>query len=106
MAGGEGRRAVTVALLSTIVFFTLLVVAITHAPGWPEVRRTFFDWGQFKDSLPEISSAFLLNVKMFCIAEAFILVFALLLAVLRSLPGPVAFPLRVLGIAYADFFRG
>ena len=25
---------------------------------------------------------------------------------IRSLPGPVFFPLRVLGIAYADFFRG
>src|SRR5256712_10277899 len=106
MAGGEGRRAVTVALLSTIIFFTLLAVAITHAPGWPEVRRTFFDLGQFKSSLPEISSAFLLNVKMFCIAEVFILVFALMLAVVRSLPGPVFFPLRALGIAYADFFRG
>ena len=40
------------------------------------------------------------------IAEAFILVFALLLAVLRSLPGPVFFPIRALAIAYADFFRG
>jgi polar amino acid transport system permease protein len=106
MSGGEGRRAILVAIVSTVVFFTLLAVAITHAPGWPEVRRTFLDWGQFKDSLPEISRAFLLNVKIFCIAEGFILVFALLLAVLRSLPGPAALPLRLLGISYADFFRG
>jgi polar amino acid transport system permease protein len=105
-SGGEGRRTVSVALLSTVLFFALLGVAITHAPGWPEVHRTFFDWGQFKDSFPEISSAFLLNVRMFCIAEGFILVFALLLAVVRSLPGPVFFPMRALGIAYADFFRG
>jgi polar amino acid transport system permease protein len=45
-------------------------------------------------------------VKIFLIAEVFILVFALLLAVLRSLPGPVFFPVRALAIAYADFFRG
>jgi polar amino acid transport system permease protein len=45
-------------------------------------------------------------VKIFCIAEALILVFALLIAVLRSLPGPALFPLRALAIAYADFFRG
>jgi polar amino acid transport system ATP-binding protein len=70
------------------------------------VQKTFFDWGQFKDSLPGIARAFLLNVKIFCISEAFILVFALLLAVIRSLPGPAALPLRILGIAYADFFRG
>jgi polar amino acid transport system permease protein len=106
MSGGEGRRSIVIAIVSTVAFFTLLGVLITHAPGWPEVRRTFFDWDQFKDSLPEISRAFLLNVKIFCIAEAFILVFALLLAVLRSLPGPAALPLRLLGIAYADFFRG
>jgi polar amino acid transport system permease protein len=106
LAGGEGRRGVAIALISTAAFFTLLGFAITHAPGWPEVRRTFFDWDQFRDSMPEIADAFLLNVKMFMIAEAFILVFALLLAVLRSLPGPVFFPVRALGIAYADFFRG
>ncbi len=45
-------------------------------------------------------------MKIFCIAEAIILVTALALAVLRSLPGPVFFPVRVLAIAYADFFRG
>jgi polar amino acid transport system permease protein len=106
ITGGEGRRATVIATTSTIAFFTLLAVAITHAPGWPEVRQTFFDWDQFKSSLPEIARAFVLNVKIFLIAEAFILVFALLIAILRSLPGPAALPLRLVGIAYADFFRG
>ena len=104
-AGGDARN-VAIALTSTVVFFVLVVVAITHAPGWHEVRRTFFDWGQFKGTLPEISRAFLLNVKIFCIAEVLILVVALVVAVIRSLPGPVFFPLRALAIAYADFFRG
>jgi polar amino acid transport system permease protein len=102
----DGRRSVLIALASTVLFAAVVVVAITHAPGWPEVRRTFFDWGQFKASLPEISRGFLLDVKIFCIAEAFILVAALLLAIVRSLPGPVFFPLRALAIGYADFFRG
>ena len=106
MSGGDGRRSAVIAVVSTVVVFTGLAVLITHAPGWPEVRRTFFDWGYFKDSLPEIARAFLLNVKIFTISEAFILVFALVLAVVRSLPGPAALPLRLLGVAYADFFRG
>jgi polar amino acid transport system permease protein len=84
----------------------LIGVAITRSPGWEDVKATFFDWDVFKDSFPEIARAFLLNVKIFLIAEAFILVFALLLAVLRSLPGPAAFPLRALAVVYADFFRG
>ncbi len=104
--GAGGPRGVAIALVSTVVFFVLVVVAVTHAPGWPEVRRTFFDWGEFRASFPEIARAFELNVKIFCIAEVFILAFALLLAVIRSLPGPVFFPLRALAIVYADFFRG
>ena len=104
--GAEGSRGVAIALASTVVFFVLLAVAVTHAPGWPEVRSTFFDWGEFRASFPEIARAFRLNVKIFCIAEVFILVFALLIAVIRSLPGPVFFPLRALAIVYADFFRG
>jgi polar amino acid transport system permease protein len=45
-------------------------------------------------------------VKIFCIGEVVILFTALALAVLRSLPGPVFFPIRLLAIVYADFFRG
>ena len=106
LGGGGDARNVAIALASTVCFFVLLAVAITHAPGWHEVRRTFFDWGEFKATFPEIARAFLLNVKIFCIAEVLILAVALLVAVIRSLPGPVFFPLRALAIAYADFFRG
>ena len=103
---GNARSGVAIATVSTIVVFVGLAVLITHAPGWPEVKSTFFDWGQFKDTFPEIARAFKLNVKIFLIAEALILPFALLIAVLRSLPGPVFFPLRLIAIVYADFFRG
>jgi polar amino acid transport system permease protein len=103
--GADGRN-VAVAIVSTLVFFGFIVFVITHSPGWPEVRSTFFDWNQFKASLPAIASAFKLNVKIFLIAEVLILIFALVIAVIRSLPGPVFFPLRALAIIYTDFFRG
>ena len=45
-------------------------------------------------------------MKIFCIAEPIILVLALVVAVVRGLPGPVFAPLRGLAIAYADVFRG
>jgi len=104
--GPEGLRAVLIALASTVVFFTILVVAVLNSPGWPEVRRLFFNGAQFRESLPVIAKAFLVNVMLFSTAEVFILVFALFLAVLRSLPGPVFFPIRALAIAYVDLFRG
>jgi polar amino acid transport system permease protein len=102
----EGAKAVAIALASTIVFVTLVVVAITQAAGWPEVKRVFFDWGDISGSFPEIAKAFVLNVKIFLVCEIFILVFALIIAVLRSLPGPVFFPLRALATIYVDLARG
>jgi polar amino acid transport system permease protein len=89
-----------------VVVFTGLGFAIVNAPGWPEIRTQFFKGHEFTSTFPGIASAFLLNVKIFCIAEGLILVIALGVAVIRSLPGPVFFPFRVLAIAYADFFRG
>lgn len=79
---------------------------MTQSAGWERFKAYFFDWELYRESLPEIADAFLINVKIFLIAEAFILVLALLLAVLRSLSGPVFFPIRVLAIVYTDFFRG
>jgi polar amino acid transport system permease protein len=105
-SGGDGRWSVAIATLSTIVFLVVLGVAITNSPGWPEVHKTFFSWTEFKSQFPETARAFLLNCKIFLISECLILPFALLIAVLRSLPGPVFFPLRALAIVYADFFRG
>ena len=88
------------------VFFAVIVVAVVTSPGWPEVKESFFNREIFRESLPGIATAFLTNVKIFCIAEVVILFTALGLAVVRSLPGPVFFPLRMLAIVYSDVFRG
>ena len=103
---GEGVRGVAIALLSTAVFVAVVIVAVTQAAGWPEVKRTFFDWGDISSSFPDIARAFVLNVKIFLVCEVFVLVFALVIAVLRSLPGPVFFPLRALAVIYSDLARG
>ena len=89
-----------------MVVFGGLAALIVLSPGWDEFHSAFLNWDVFKASFPDIAHAFLLNVKIFCIAEAFILVLSLLLAVIRGLPGPVFFPLRALAIVYADLFRG
>jgi len=106
LGGATGARPVAIALFSTIVFFGAIVVVVVTSPGWPAVREAFFNGGIFKQSFPEIARAFLLNIRIFLIAEAVILPFALFIAVLRSLPGPVFFPMRALAIGYTDLFRG
>jgi polar amino acid transport system permease protein len=93
-------------VLSTVVFAAVIVVLITRSPGWGEFKAYFFDWELYRESFPAILDAFWVNVKLFLTAEVFILPAALFLAVLRSLPGPVFFPLRALAVVYSDLFRG
>ena len=102
---GDARNVI-IALVSTVVFFAVLILVITNSPGWPEVKTAFFNREVFREAFPEVLRAFWLNIKIFCVAEVFILAFALVIAVLRSLPGPVFFPIRALAIVYTDFFRG
>jgi polar amino acid transport system permease protein len=106
LGGGGAGRSTLIAAVSTVAFFGLLVLLVTSSPGWPQVREQFFDWEIFKDSLRDIAPRLLVNIKIFLIAEVFILVLGLAIAILRSLPGPVFFPVRLLTVAYTDFFRG
>ncbi len=97
--------ALLVAAISTAVVFAVLGVIIVNAPGWERVKDAFFDWDNFSESAPGIIGKFWVNVALFMTAEALILIFGLVLAVMRSLPGPVLFPLRLLATIYVDLFR-
>jgi polar amino acid transport system permease protein len=48
----------------------------------------------------------LINIEIFLIAEVLILILALIIAVIRQIPGPAFFPFRLVATAYTDFFRG
>jgi polar amino acid transport system permease protein len=102
----EGARGVAIAVVSTIVFFTVVAVGVLNSTGWPLIKEAFFDGEIFADAFPEILEKFRRNVFIFMSAEVLVLVVALLIAVLRSLSGPVFFPLRLLAAAYTDLFRG
>ncbi|HUZ82236.1 MAG TPA: amino acid ABC transporter permease [Gaiellaceae bacterium] len=71
-----------------------------------QVLHAFANPFAFRQSLPDIWSGFLINVHMMVVAEALVLVLALLIAIVRGLPGRGAKPLRGLAIMYTDFFRG
>jgi polar amino acid transport system permease protein len=106
LGGGGAVRSTLIAAVSTVLFFGLLVYLVVSSPGWPEVREQFFDREVFRESLADIAPRLLLNIRIFLTAEVFILVFGLGLALIRGLPGPVFFPLRLLALVYTDFFRG
>ena len=106
LGGPGGGRSLAIAAVSTVVVLTGLALVVVNSPGWPEVRESFFYGPEFRESFPDILEQFGTNVQLFLLAECFILVWALVLAVLRSLSGPVFFPLRLLSAAYTDVFRG
>ena len=88
------------------MFVGIIVALIVTSAGWPAVKEAFFNRQVFDESWREIAHAFLLNIRIFLIAEVFILIFALFIAILRGLPGPVFFPIRALAVIYTDLFRG
>jgi len=103
--GREGARSLAIAAVSTIVVFGLLALVVVNSPGWTRFQEKFLDATIFWESLPKLIEKFWVNVRLFLIAEALILAFGLLLAFLRSLPGPVATPLRIIATVYVDVFR-
>jgi polar amino acid transport system permease protein len=101
----EAVRSTLIALISTIVVLGGLAFVITSSPSWPDVQHSFFDGAIFAYSLPKVIEAFGTNIALFVIAEFLTLILGLVLAILRGLPGPVFFPLRLLATIYVDFFR-
>jgi len=98
-------RSTLVALVSTIVFFVGVGWVVVNSPGWPAVQESFFNGKYFASSFPSIVRAFWVNIQLFAIAEVLILLLGLVVAVFRSLPGPVFFPVRLITTAYVDVFR-
>jgi polar amino acid transport system permease protein len=107
-----GNRNVFLSSASTVAFLVLIGVVVAASPGGSAVAERFFDPEHLRRaafgtlSTPSVVGAFALNIRMFLIAEVLILVVALVIAVVRSIPGPVLFPLRAVAIAYTDLFRG
>jgi polar amino acid transport system permease protein len=101
----SSRRASVIAAVSTIAVFAVLGLIVVNAPGWPQVQAKFLNGKVFADSWPLIVRAFWINVQLFVLAELLILPLGLVIAILRSLPGPVFLPIRILSTAYVDIFR-
>jgi polar amino acid transport system permease protein len=102
----RARRDALIGMASLIGFTVVVAYLVSRTPGWPIVRETFFSPTEFADSLPGLLQAFMLNVKIFLIAEPIILVFSLAIALSRTLRAPIFLPLRVLSTIYVDVFRG
>jgi polar amino acid transport system permease protein len=102
----KARRGQLIAAASSAIVLGGLAALIITSPGWPEVRDTFFSTDQFSESFPDVLSGFWLDIKIFMVVEVVVLVLGLTIALVRTLPAPALFPLRMLATVYTDVFRG
>lgn len=95
-----------IAVASTLAFAAIVWATVINTPGWASVQQTFFDPEVAWQSLPKVWNGFLINLQVLAWSLVTVSVVALTVAVLRTLRGPVFFPLRALAAGYTDLFRG
>jgi polar amino acid transport system permease protein len=99
-------RSATIAASSTAVLLGAVVALVVTSPGWERVQETYFDWDKAVDSFPAVLAGLWLNIRVMAVCAVVIVVLSLTIAVMRTIRGPVASPLRLLGTVYVDVFRG
>ncbi|WP_062203576.1 amino acid ABC transporter permease [Demequina salsinemoris] len=99
-------RSVLVALVSTVLFAVVAGTLVLTSPGWESVQQAFFNPEIAWESLPKILEGLWLNIQVLFFATIGVAIIGTLLAVMRSLRGPVFFPLRAIATGYTDLFRG
>ncbi|WP_284529618.1 amino acid ABC transporter permease [Microbacterium sp. T2.11-28] len=103
---GRERRSVLVAIASTLVFAAIVWATVINTPGWASVQQSFFAPDVALQALPKVWDGFLINLQVLGLSVITVALVALLVAVLRTLRGPVFFPVRVIAAGYTDLFRG
>ena len=106
---GEARAALApmlISLLSVVVVFGAIGLWVTSSPNWPRVQAQFFSLENMRAAFPRVLDGFWVSMRVWLTALACIAVWALLLAVVRSLRAPWFTPFRLLVVVYIDFFRG
>jgi polar amino acid transport system permease protein len=93
---------VGIGLTALVGGFIAFLLSANHGA----VRTVLFDWSIIWKSHSGLLKGFWLNIKLFVVSEILVLAWALVVAVVRSLPGRACAPIRFLAIAYTDVFRG
>lgn len=103
---GRAVRSAGISAVSTLLLVGVVVALVVTSPGWPRVRDTFLDRDKAVESFPAVVEGLWLNIRVMLVCGVVIAVLGLTLAVMRTVRGPVAFPLRLFATAYVDLFRG
>lgn len=71
-----------------------------------EIIEQYFDLSQMSKHFSEVLAGFVITLELAVIAVVLALIWGLILALLRQLPGRGLLPVRFLTIGYIDVFRG
>jgi polar amino acid transport system permease protein len=99
-------RPTIISILSIVVVFGALGWWITSAEQWPRVQFQFFNLDAMIASFPRVLSGFWISMRIWLTALFCIAVWALVLALVRSLRAPWFAPFRLMVVVYIDIFRG
>jgi polar amino acid transport system permease protein len=100
------RRAGIKAGLSTAIVLLAIAILVPMAPGWPAVKKSFFNAEIFIKTFPGLLEAFVLDVAIFLWSVPLIAALGLGLALMRDTRSPGLMPLRLAAIGFIDVFRG
>ncbi len=84
----------------------ILRAVIIRAEQWPRIKAQFFNLEVIIDVFPKVLHGFGINMAVWIVSLIVIAIWALLLAIFRSLNGPWFAPLRLFSIIYIDLLRG
>ena len=99
-----GPAVISVTSITIVVL--LMHAVITRSKQWPKIKAQFFDVHAMIDVFPKVLKGFGINMSVWIISLMVIAVWALILAIFRSLRGPWFTPLRIFAVVYIDLFRG
>jgi len=103
-ATGREEAFISMGWAAAVLIVSLLLIFVFANPDGG-VAGTFFNISIIKSSFHPILKAFWTNIWVACVSEVLVLLFGLLVAVVRMLPGRAGAPLRAIAVLYCDIFR-
>jgi polar amino acid transport system permease protein len=95
---------ISVATVLAAVF--LIRTVVVQADQWPRIRAQFFSLEAIIEVFPKVLRGFGVNMSVWGASLVVIALWAMVLAVFRSLHGPWFAPLKVFAVVYIDLLRG
>lgn len=93
--------ALGIAVMLLVIFALIMLITMNDAA----VAKTFFQWELISESALDVVKAFGVNIFIAVVAQVFVLVFGLILAICRMLPGKAGRPIRAIAVTYIDVMR-